>query len=370
MRARPSWPGSERPLELGGVLRILWRGRIVIGLLMLIGGALGVGLARLQEPVYRAEALVIIGRDVNAGPVGGVAEVPPEWLVATERDILVSRSMLEDALARLGTPPPRSAGSPAAQIEAWVRERLGADAPPPAPPEPPSLPEQVEQVAGGLTVFSTPGSLGLTVQHSSPSAEFSTRIVNALVEAYIAQKTAAVATARQSAIEGVEERLLYYAQSIGDLVEDMTALMRQPDAQISLQRRRQEFDALQQILQELELQRERLALTPSGERVWFVSPATVPREPVLATRRLTVAAGVLLPAGLAALVLIVAARLSSARRRAAPPRALGRPRRARGGTLASDAWPDEPQGHQGYQAEEGDARARVARAPGVGATRP
>ena len=297
--------------DILGILRAHWV--LLVGIVFL-GSAGGVTLSRLQGPIYWAEALIVIGREVNAGPIDEGEEIPAEWLVGTERDIIRSRAMLGRALERLAMPPPAGAGSILDQISAWV-------SPPEAPAEESTLAEQVDHVEGALELGSTQGSLALSLRYGGPSPDFSATFVNMLVEAYVDDKETAFASAQKSALGNIKERSDQFSEEIDQTIETVGSLASKPNSQILIQRRQQELSSLQEILEALEMQSLSLALTPNTQRVWFVSPAEVPFEPDYSRRWLIIAGGAILPVTITAILLIAWAQFSA---KAAPGEASGR----------------------------------------------
>ena len=291
-------------MEITDVFGVLRRHWILLTVIVLFGTVGGFTLSRLQGPIYWAEALIVIGQEINASPIDEGEEIPAEWLVGTERDIIRSRAMLGRALERLAMPPPKAAESIFGKVAAWV-------SPPEAPAEEPYFAEQIDHVEGALEIGLTQGSLALSLRYGGPSPEFSAAFVNTLVEAYVDDKETAFATARKAALGNLKERADHFSEEIDQTIRTVGSLVREPNSQILIQRRQQGLSGFQEILEVLEMQSLNLALTPNTQRVWFVSPATVPFKPDLSRRWFTIAVGAVLPAAIAVVLLIARAQFLS-----------------------------------------------------------
>ena len=103
---------QDMELELLDYIRIIWRRKWLILLLVLIAGSAAYVLSKMSDRVYEARSKVLV-EDRQSDLVSALSNIGgmPKNMVANYVEILKSRSLLQTALAEMGLPPHQAPGT-------------------------------------------------------------------------------------------------------------------------------------------------------------------------------------------------------------------------------------------------------------------
>src|SRR5713226_2518502 len=87
---------KQQALDLRGFLHILWRRRILVGVIVLLGVGAGVGYTMLNPPMLTSTALVVLPQNAQSAQVA--ANGGPDPYTATQEVVASSSAVLSGAL--------------------------------------------------------------------------------------------------------------------------------------------------------------------------------------------------------------------------------------------------------------------------------
>lgn len=186
--ARPAEPSPSGSLPEIFRIFIARRG-LVVGLTLAVA-SIGIAVALLETPLYRATVRIQIDRQaariVESGGVSPLDASDSESL-RTQHEVLRSRALAERVASAEASNASRISGPPSASLSRIVLTWLGAShSSAPAPADRQSHAQQAAvALAAHVLVRPVPGSRLVDIAFTDPSPERAARIANAFAEAYI-----------------------------------------------------------------------------------------------------------------------------------------------------------------------------------------
>lgn len=194
--------GSAVPL---GWLRSLWRRKLIVALGAAAGAAVAVAIVNVLPASFTSEGLILVDDRVPSAPAepnNQAAGTSGSNRTQTEADIIGSRKIAEAVVVQLGLADSaalRSGLRWPAWLRPWVTELASAvdgllgDDPDAASKMSREEKEAaaVEAVQRQLRVGVDPKSNVISVRFSAPSSGFAATVVNAVMDAYVAEDLAA-----------------------------------------------------------------------------------------------------------------------------------------------------------------------------------
>jgi uncharacterized protein involved in exopolysaccharide biosynthesis len=300
-------------VSLYDIILTLWRHKLVLVLVTVLGAVGGVALGRLLPPSYTAEGVLLVGPEPLWPSEWAAPPLPAGWLVVTERDVVVSPALVEEAFDRVEVPPalstPDALGGPLASLAAlWPGSEAG-------PSDPALMRDAVlRRVREGLLVETADGSFALRVAHTSPDPSFSAAFANALMEVYVERKANRAGAAKASLLGALGEREAALEARLSQAMDALSATRAEPNAEARAERLENRIDGLQGLRETMALERERIVTLPGDAGVRVVTSAVVPPYPSATKKVFVLLAALLATGGLAAAAVLT-------RRRPLPARA-------------------------------------------------
>lgn len=298
--------------------------RLRIGLAVVLGALTGLVGHAVLPTTFTAEALLVLDPAASVDVLGvRAAPLPTATLVATEKDVILSRAVVRSAESRARDfrPDPSAADSAAAPATASSDEpahpATGASHAPPkaqvgwspflAAPVEDDIDAVLDALQGNLSVASEDDSLALAVSFRSDSPEYSAAFVNALLQSYIDHGIEQDSFERERLISQTTERLAAIEQRLDSLDVEISAFLERPDGHNAASRARELADGLQEVHRNLTFDVERTRATPIRARARIAARAEPPRRPSSPARAVLVAGGGVLAGLLAALFAVFVA---------------------------------------------------------------
>lgn len=310
MEALRPWRNA---LSLYDILRILWRRKVALLLVTILGLYGGVTLAPLVPPLYTAEGMLLV-RPEPGGTAEQVAQpLPAGWIVATEMEVLTAWSLLQEAFGRVELPPafsePSVLDGPVGQLRGLVPGRREAA------PDPDDLRAwQFRRIRDGLEVEAGTGSFVLIIRHTSPDPHYSAAFANALMNVYVERKAERASEAKRELQALLALRRDALAARLTEAVETIEGAMTQPMSEPQLLNMNQRLEGLQRVQEALLLEEERILWIPGDGGVRVLSSAVAPPYPSSSKRVFILLAALLSTTGLATLFLVARHRPPTATR--------------------------------------------------------
>ncbi len=216
----PQREEADDVIDLGQLLRVLWRGKFIIAvvaaLCVLVGGYYAYVVA---TPVYRSTSVILLetqqqGLTDLQGLLGGMSGETTE--VNSELEVLRARGLVEDVVRRLDLQNDpefnvklREPGN-VEQVKIWLRETLspeGQEFSDPAAQAERTLDNVVTAVRDRLGVRNIPNSLVFEITFESNNPQKAARITRAVTQAYLDRQVEVKFVAIERATEWLSTRV-------------------------------------------------------------------------------------------------------------------------------------------------------------------
>ncbi|MEZ5846439.1 MAG: polysaccharide biosynthesis tyrosine autokinase [Geminicoccaceae bacterium] len=232
--------GGMSPFDLFGAIRHNW-GRVLLSIVL--GAFIGIGLAILLPRTWHAEGLLVIETQELGIPelatVRSARTVEP-WGGRSEARILTSRALVERAVLDLGLqfddrynrtlrPTILEMMRRADWLPIWLRQSLSDLAPAPRI-DGEMVAEIVENVQKDLSANSEERSYAISLGYTGKDATTAAKLVNSLMELYIAQEVEAKKSANFKASEQLRSRV----EELGKDLEERREAIRAMEAEADL----------------------------------------------------------------------------------------------------------------------------------------
>jgi len=227
-------PTSNEPvrdddeIDLFHLAGVLWRGRWVIALFVIVAVALGGYYAyRVAVPLYPARVTVaLLGQqqqvisDIESVIAGGGTDVTA---INTEFEVIRSRNLigrLVDALDLVNDPEFNGALRPPTPRQALINQVLGRE-PGPLPPPEVTRRRVIDALVGRISVTSVRQSLAFNIAIETTDPVKSTEIVNTLAELYVDDQIQQKLESTASAIEFLSRRTSELQANVENLEQQL-----------------------------------------------------------------------------------------------------------------------------------------------------
>lgn len=219
---------SSDIIDLGQMLRALWRGKWLILVAVLIGVIGGWYYGnRVADPLYTASTTVVLDPQAESASVSGLSNVVQGLssdvvTMNTELEVMRSRILLGQVVDELNLVelpefnPRLRAPSLQSRLKDWIKGSLrGPEATAAAEPDPESLRQRaISLLARKLSIQILPSTRVFSLSVTTENPTRSTRIIDTLAEAYIGSQLA-------EKFQAAEDATTWLTNRVSDLQADL-----------------------------------------------------------------------------------------------------------------------------------------------------
>ena len=217
--------GNADEIDVRHYVHVIQRNKWGIIGLTFIASIYGLFLAHTAQPLYMAEAKVLITpNQPNASSINPVVSSTNTWLFyETQYEIIRSRSVAMAVVKNLKLDKPKTTGKIAKkkpshlhELKKWLLDLFRADEESPPPPTREEILESLARmVQGGVTITGVEESQIALVGYTDTNPERAALIANAIADAY--KEVSLV-----SRLEVAKKAISWLSERIGDLREKLT----------------------------------------------------------------------------------------------------------------------------------------------------
>ena len=215
-------------IDLGQMLRALWRGKWLILLAVMLGVVAGWYYGnRIADPLYTASTTVVLDPQAESASVSGLSNVVQGLssdvvTMNTELEVMRSRLLLGQVVDELNLVelpefnPLLKTPSLQSRLKDWIKESLrGTEAITAADPDPETLRQRaISLLSRKLSIQILPSTRVFSLSVTTEAPVRSTRIIDTLAEAYIGSQLA-------EKFQAAEDATIWLTNRVSDLQADL-----------------------------------------------------------------------------------------------------------------------------------------------------